>query len=56
MTNKSLGLTVTDLNQAIAWYREVFDFEVIHDPVESVADGSYYAFSDRTSRSFALFI
>lgn len=37
-----IGLTVTDLDRAIAWYREVFGFEVIHGPAESVADGSYY--------------
>jgi catechol 2,3-dioxygenase-like lactoylglutathione lyase family enzyme len=35
-----IALSVTDLNSAIKWYKEVFGFSVINGPVEIVVDDS----------------
>jgi catechol 2,3-dioxygenase-like lactoylglutathione lyase family enzyme len=38
-----VGVSVPDIDAAIAWYREVFGFTVIADPVEVPNDGSHFA-------------
>ena len=36
-----VGLTVTDLDRAIRWYREIFGLQVLVGPVEVAADESH---------------
>ena len=36
-----VGLTVTDLDHAIRWYREIFGFQVLIGPVDLAGDESH---------------
>jgi len=37
-----VGCTVTDIERAITWYREVFGFQLLAGPVDLVADDSHF--------------
>jgi len=37
-----VGITVTDIEAAIRWYREIFGFQVLTGPVQLVADDSHF--------------
>jgi catechol 2,3-dioxygenase-like lactoylglutathione lyase family enzyme len=38
-----VGVSVPDIEAAIAWYRQLFGFTVIAEPAEVVPDGSHFA-------------
>ena len=37
-----VGVTVTDIEKAIGWYREIFGFQLLAGPVDLVADDSHF--------------
>ena len=42
-----VGITVTDVEAAIRWYREIFGFQLLAGPVQLVADDSHFGLISR---------
>jgi len=38
-----VGLTVTDIEEAVGWYQEVLGFTLVMPPIEAKDDGSHFA-------------
>ena len=38
-----VGITVTDIYEAVEWYQDVFDCTVVMAPIESKEDGSHFS-------------